>query len=310
MKLYIGITDRDWYRQLSARPDLEEVNFWQPSGKRNFRALDPGDPFLFKLHHPDNFIVGVGMFAHFSLCPLDLAWKAFGEKNGVATLDGMRRRLAKYRKIDPDTRENFTIGCIILEQPTFFPREQWIPAPADLAKNVVQGKTYDATAGTGRDLWTQVHERLVARPDASSAGQTLEIPGEIWGDPRLVRQRLGQGAFRVMVTDTYERRCAVTREKTLPVLEAAHILPVAAHGRHRVDNGLLLRSDIHTLFDAGYVTVTPDYRFRVSDRLKRDFDNGEHYYRMAGSPIWVPQRDEDRPNRDFLQRHAETTYLR
>lgn len=308
MKLYVGITDRDWYRQLSERPDIEEVNFWQPGGKRRFQALSPGDPFLFKLHYPDNFIVGVGMFAHFSLCPVDLAWKAFGEKNGVATLEGMRRRLAHYRKISPDPRENFTIGCIILEQPVFFPPDQWIPAPDDLKKNVVQGKTYDATIGTGLRLWEQVRERLRAGIGVRRDG-VHEVPGEVWGDPRMARQRLGQGAFRVLVTDTYERRCAVTREKTLPVLEAAHILPVAARGRHRVDNGLLLRSDIHTLFDAGYVTVTPDYRFRVSDRLKRDFDNGEHYYRMAGSPIWVPKRDEDRPNRDFLRRHADETYL-
>jgi len=50
---------------------------------------------------------------------------------------------------------------------------------------------------------------------------------------------------------------------------------------HEVSNGLLLRSDIHRLFDAGYVTVTPDYEFKVSGRLREDFNNGETYY---GSP--------------------------
>ena len=75
----------------------------------------------------------------------------------------------------------------------------------------------------------------------------------MFGDPTLIRQRLGQGTFRVLVTDTYERRCAITRERTLPTLEAAHILPVGEGGRHRVDNGLLFRSDVHRLFDAGYL---------------------------------------------------------
>lgn len=66
--------------------------------------------------------------------------------------------------------------------------------------------------------------------------------------PQIVRPRLGQGAFRIVVTDTYERRCAVTGERTLPVLEAAHIKSYADGGAHDITNGLLLRSDLHTLF--------------------------------------------------------------
>jgi putative restriction endonuclease len=101
----------------------------------------------------------------------------------------------------------------------------------------------------------------------------------------------------------------VTGEKTLPVLEAAHIRPVAALGQHRVDNGLLLRSDIHTLFDRGYVTVTPDHRFRVSPRLKQDWQNGRVYYQFDGSPIWVPKHEDDQPSREQLEWHADTVFL-
>jgi putative restriction endonuclease len=124
----------------------------------------------------------------------------------------------------------------------------------------------------------------------------------------LVTQRLGQGIFRVLVADTYQRRCAVTGEKALPVLEAAHIRPVTYGGGHRIDNGLLLRSDVHTLFDRGYVTVTPEHAFLVSHRLKDDFDNGEQYYRLSRGLIWVPPHPEDRPNRDFLEWHADTVF--
>ena len=60
-----------------------------------------------------------------------------------------------------------------------------------------------------------------------------------------------------MVTDAYQRKCAVTGERTLPALEAAHIKPFAEGGSHNPQNGLLLRRDIHALFDGGYVTVTP-----------------------------------------------------
>ena len=57
MKIWVGVTDKSWYEHLM-RLAPEEVNFWQPSGSRTFRVLQPGEPFLFKLHSPDNFIVG------------------------------------------------------------------------------------------------------------------------------------------------------------------------------------------------------------------------------------------------------------
>ena len=68
-----------------------------------------------------------------------------------------------------------------------------------------------------------------------------------YGSASMVFPRLGQGSFRVLVTDAYGRQCAATGERTLPVLQAAHIHPYAVGGPHRVDNGLLLRSDLHTL---------------------------------------------------------------
>jgi putative restriction endonuclease len=130
-----------------------------------------------------------------------------------------------------------------------------------------------------------------------------------YGAEYLARGRLGQGAFRVLVTDAYERRCAVTGEKTLPVLEAAHIRPFALKGPHRVSNGLLLRSDLHTLFDLGYVTVTPNLHLEVSQRLKTEWQNGREYYAHHGQPLRVqPAALESRPGREFLTWHNENTF--
>ena len=98
MKFWIGVTDNEWYRFLSQLSNVDEVNFWQPGGNHLFKALQPGELFLFKLHSPDNFIVGGGFFTHASLLPINLAWDAFGEKNGAATFDEMRARAAKYRR--------------------------------------------------------------------------------------------------------------------------------------------------------------------------------------------------------------------
>lgn len=307
MRAWVAVTDRDWYRFLSRRPDLEEVNFWQPGGTRVFSTLSPGEPFLFKLHYPDNAIVGGGFFTHASRVPATVAWEAFGEKNGAGSYEDMCRRIERYRRAPLDPRGQYTIGCIILQEPFFFAETDWLPAPVDFRRQTVQGKTYDLRTPVGRSLWQQVLARMreVAGP-AVTGPWRAEIPLD-WQE-RPVRRRLGQGAFRVLVTDVYERRCAVTGEKALPVLQAAHIRPVTKEGPHRVDNGLLLRADIHALFDQGYVTVTRDHRFLVSRRLKTDFDNGEPYYPLSGNRIWLPGRAEDQPSRAFLEWHADTVY--
>ena len=93
------------------------------------------------------------------------------------------------------------------------------------------------------------------------------------------------------------------------MLEAAHIRPYAAGGLHRVDNGLLFRSDLHTLFDRGYVTVTPAARLEVSARIREEFENGRDYYALHGKEISVPDRAELRPSSALLQWHNENIFL-
>lgn len=110
------------------------------------------------------------------------------------------------------------------------------------------------------------------------------------------------------MTDIYNRRCAITHERTLPALEAAHICPYGDGGPHEAQNGLLLRRDIHSLFDAGYVTVTPDLRFEVSRRIKEEFDNGRHYYELHGQPIFAPEDALRRPDPGALRWHNEHAY--
>ena len=78
---------------------------------------------------------------------------------------------------------------------------------------------------------------------------------------------------------------------------------------HDSRNGLLLRSDIHTLFDRGYVTVTPEHRFRVSRRLKADWQNGRDYYALNDHLIRVPETANAKPDEGFLSWHVENRFL-
>jgi putative restriction endonuclease len=298
----IAVTDGDWFDMLRQRPDLPEVNFWAPSAA-NFRALRPGELFLFKLHSPRNFIVGGGIFAYSNTLPCSLAWEAFLESNGARSAKEMRARIARYRRADPGDRSDFEIGCRILTQPFFFPESDWIPVPPSWAPNTVSFKTYSTSNAEGLALW----EAVSARMERPQLGGVAESQAR-YGEPHLIRPRLGQGAFRVMVTDLYRRRCAVTLERTLPALEAAHIRPYGDGGDHEAQNGLLLRRDIHSLFDAGYVTVTPDLRFEVSRRIKEEYDNGRHYYALHGQKIEVPSEISQRPDSAALQWHNESCF--
>lgn len=310
MKIWVGVTDEGWFNYLRAR-NPDEVNFWQPSGGREFKALQPGELFLFKLHSPKNYIVGGGFFVRYSPLPFSLAWEAFGEKNGVGTYSEFLARIRKYRGHSGNTRQpepDPVVGCNVLAQPFFLPEKAWIPVPTDWAPNIVQGKTYDTEREIGQALWTEVSQA------ASALG--LWRPDEMQDEPKrdapqyLVKGRLGQGAFRVLVTDAYRRRCAITGERTLPVLEAAHIKPYASDGPNLTQNGLLLRSDLHKLFDIGYLTVTPEYRVEVSARIKEEYQNGREYYAHHGQQLLIlPDAAEELPSKDFLDWHNQSVYV-
>jgi putative restriction endonuclease len=312
MRAYVGITDWDWYQQLRAIPGVDEINFWKPGGKHRFGALEPGELFLFKLHSPRNFIVGGGLFAYSTILPVSLAWDSFRRSNGAASFEEMRRRIAQYRKSPTGSFEDYGIGCVLLAKPFFLNEADWVPVPSDWAAGIQQGKRYDLNRELGRSLFRQVEHALSREVSGSGAGlRARDAHDDLsnrYGKPILVAPRLGQGAFRVIVTDAYERRCAITGEKVLPVLQAAHIRPFSSDGPNRVQNGILLRSDLHTLFDCGYMTVAPSLHLEVSSRLHEDFDNGRDYYALHGNPLRLPPRAVARPANEFLLWHNENIY--
>ena len=310
MRAYVAVTDYDWFNLLRNIPQLEEVNFWQPGGNRVFQSLKPGELFLFKLHYPYNKVVGGGVFAYSTLLPISLTWEIFDIKNGANNLFEMLQRVGKLRHQKEKPFKDYTIGCVLLEQPFFLPESEWIPAPADWNPSIVQGKGYDLSIEPGLSLWKQLHVNTLVSSVMHDEKYTSSVEEEQakYGKPIITFPRLGQGSFRILVTDTYERRCAVTNEKTLPALDAAHIKPFSESGQHVVNNGILLRRDLHALFDLGYVTITPSMKFEVSRRIKEEFENGRDYYRLQGSPLWLPANPENRPSQRYIEWHNNNKY--
>ena len=289
----VAITDAGWYRFLSDRPDIAELNFWTPSARRGFRAPQ-FSPFLFKLRAPHNAICGFAYFAQFSQLPDWLAWESFGPGNGCASFAEMQARIAAIRariRYDEQTGSD-EIGCIQLVSPVFFTQDSWVSQPRDWQPRTQTPVKYDLATGEGRRVWEACLSQMVdARPVAPASEFLISAErGPRYGEPRLVQPRLGQGTFRIAVLDAYGRGCAVTGEHSLPALEASHIRPYAHDGPHEIRNGLLLRADL---------------QLEISARLREDYQNGRSYYPLQGAHVQVPRVLSHQPDKAFLEWHNE-----
>lgn len=306
-RLYVHPTDRRWFDFLRQQPPADSVNFWKPR-TRNFTSLPLDEPLLFLLNKPDKVIAGVGYFAGKMNVNLETAWSIFGPRNGVGSYQEFYQ-LVYGNRYAPVSNEA-TILCLTLNAPVFFERADWLPVPPDWSNNLVQGKSYATAEPIGQHIWQQVSQVLSKYQSAGSLPEPImpDLVLEPTANYRtaLVHVRANQRAFREIVTQAYDRKCAISGEKTLPVLEAAHIQPYADAGPSIVSNGLLLRSDLHRLFDQHYLTIDADKLVvKVSARIREEFSNGVAYYQYDKQKLRQPHGKMDKPAQQFLRLHNE-----
>ena len=307
----VALTDERWFTHFRPQDELtavDEVNFWRPAAQTGFRALRPGQPFFFRLKAPYRAIAGFGFFAVSSQVSVPLAWEIFGDRNGDASKAAFEQRIRGYR-----TRfrraEDAPLSCIVLRDAVFLPRKSWLPWDLEEGwqPNVVSYKGYDlATDGRRLEALLQsTHPDPV--PDLQPTFELLQH--DLRSRVEAVHvERPGQGTFRLRLLEAYGRQCAVTGEHAVPVLDAAHIQPYLGPASNHPQNGIVLRSDLHRLYDKGYVTVTPDLRLEVSSRLRDEFENGKHYYQMVGREIHVPRERRLAPSVEALEWHADNVF--
>jgi putative restriction endonuclease len=137
------------------------------------------------------------------------------------------------------------------------------------------------------------------------ATSPLELDVPIEQDERdailqAVMRRQGQPTFRNKLLSEY-RHCLVTGSSVTPVLEAAHIAPYRGAHTNIPENGLLLRSDVHNLFDLSLLTVTPDLTIRVAPELRQTVYGGFHEDELT-----FPIETDLRPHGGLLKRHNDT----
>lgn len=277
---YVGITDLNWFSLL--REDYNngilsrQVNFWTP-GTREFKVIEQGDLFLFKLHNKKSTgengeIVGGGYFSYYDKMSISEAWDRYGRGNGRESLDIMQKSLKSMQE-KVNTQSSVEIGCIILENVFFL--DNWIQEPADWEKSIVSGKKYSTDTEIGADLFRLVNEGMKSE-QKSDVEIIKEIENEVWNlslkgkeSVALVKVRVNQSVFRERLLKKY-RSCCLCKVENQALLTASHIKPWAASDSEEkldAENGFLLCPNHDALFDGGFITFEDDGTIIISKRL-------------------------------------------
>lgn len=207
----------------------------------------------------------------------------YGRRNWRSDSGHPRDRLFKLVDPGPPKRTRYVL---------FNPA---IHGHVDLRKN---------TEGKWEAVPLALDDQARAQAEGEAAAFTAAPPldsdhdARVWA-MRAVAQRRGQPLFRARLMDAYGSRCAITGCTAVEVLEAAHVLPYRGDHTHRVDNGLLLRADLHTLFDCQLLWITPEHTVALAPALL-----ATDYAALEGKPLSLPTSSGDRPNPAHLAEHA------
>lgn len=314
------VTDLEWYDRLSREAAgplpvrLDEACFWHPRAKRPVAAAPAGEVCFLRLGVPRNAIAGYGFFASFFIAPdANWAWRNFGVRAGADSRSDLARLLGRS---DEEMRQ--PLGCTLLRDLTFWPDHRWLPWGRD------QGFIAQGNNRGGRTKDADAAKVLLAAVAADGAARPADLGGpfklvEVDERRRVVSPRVareGQGVFKARLLDAYDGQCAITGEHTELVLDAAHIQPYLGPASNHVQNGLLLTSEFHTLFDNGLVAIEPptalhaEHRVRVSKTIRERWNNGHRYNEYDGRTFRAPVDVNARPSRDALEWHLANRFER
>lgn len=276
--MYVGITDTNWMKFIKEQKDNIDryINFWTP-GTKTFKAIQPGELFLFKLHAKkakgeNGEIVGGAYFDGFEQMSVSEAWNRFGYGNGTTSQFELKSAIDEYR-VRNNMDRNADIGCIVLRDPFFFEEDKWIESPADWGKSIVSGKKYDISGGIGYELYQQVSAMMndnvdeIIISDIEADADKLQILGK--ERETFIKARVNQSVFRERLLNKYDC-CCLCKVSNPKFLIASHIKPWADSENDEkldADNGFLLCPNHDALFDSGYISFDENGAILISEEL-------------------------------------------
>ncbi|MCR8982760.1 HNH endonuclease [Brevibacillus laterosporus] len=293
----IAPTDLKWFDVLKSELLPMEINFWTPT-PWNIRRLREGDQLYFLLKSPIRKIGGYGFYKDYQNLTPKEAWKKFGKGNGVLNYTELISRCNKYigkNSARKSLNNNSTIGCIILTNPVFLDEAEYFKPEEiglEFPKQVVKLKYFDDTT---------IEKQPVYRNKESVFSIIKEEKSNYFLSKS--KERIGQSRFRQNVMKAYGYKCAVTGETCSEVLQAAHIQPYINENSNHIQNGIVLRADIHRLFDSGMITINREHIVTVSSLLINS-----DYFKLNGKKIYLPEKSEDYPSIEALKLHNSNVF--
>lgn len=270
---------------------LAFLNIWD-AGKISggtFRFTDFDEYFRRLLQSFDLEGSRQGWLPYFHLCYRDHIWiLTNGSQVAEITLDERSRE--KIESVGPDAR----VAPDLMEfVSSVHGREALRSAVYDM---LAQDETPECTALIDSDRsCTQISLKALE-------GSVVFDPATVEdGRSRIqasIAVRRGQKKFREALLRAYGERCAMSASNCEEVLEAAHIYPYLGDQTNHITNGLLLRADLHSLFDLGLISVEADYTLIVSNTLLQT-----EYADLMGRALRLPSSISDYPNRNALGWH-------
>ncbi|MCK9411689.1 MAG: HNH endonuclease [Prolixibacteraceae bacterium] len=128
----------------------------------------------------------------------------------------------------------------------------------------------------------------------------------------IIRARVNQGFFRKTILASYKQTCCITGIDVPELLIASHILPWAKNEKERMNpqNGLCLNALHDKAYDKGLITITPDYKIKLSELLKSQINkhNSEFFLPFDDKIINLPGRFL--PHREFLEYHVNNIFIK
>jgi putative restriction endonuclease len=292
----ISPTDKNWFDFLKDSELNSYVNFWTPT-PWNVRNLSLGNRFYFMLKSPIRKLGGFGEFQEYKNLTALQAWNEFGFRNGRGSkqefIDSIQQYIDKNssrlggQEIDINTYE---IGCISLKNCEFWETEKFI--------NI---EDYDVTFPV-----QVVKIKYFTTYDPFYNLQENSSDFCIIGAPRNDKQnisinsRYGQAEFRGKVLRAYDNQCCISGETIPEILEAAHIQEYRNINSNHVQNGLLLRTDLHRLYDNGLIYIDENYVINISNQI-----SSPHYIQYHDKLIKLPSNLHEYPSKDALAKRKE-----
>ena len=293
----ISNTDLRWFNTHRSSSLTPTVNFWSPT-PWNVRSIEEGSRIYFMLKHPVRLIGGYGVFRGYETMKVSRAWMKYGPGNGVGSSSELKSRVEEYalkRSMKFHAQPDPEIGCLELTDAVFLDDASFID-PANYAvefpRQIVKYKSFDEL-----DPFENVMDFL----NHSTEFQLVNDKSETEEGRR--KKREGQPQFRREVLKAYGGVCCMSGNSTHQVIQAAHIQPYISRQSNHVQNGLPLRSDIHTLFDSGLISVDDQKTILVSARL-----NGTEYAKLRGKIVRAPDSPSSAPSSEALKVHRTKIY--